>query len=190
MSLQQIVNFVRENTAIGVVEVPRIVDGMWDGCKIYEGQIVISTTNPPHLGNLLHEIGHIASTPPAIRSLMSSHEELDYDFGEDFLQAAIEYQRPLVVKGWSDDDAATYWAAMAAIEIGLCSSLPFQQGYEQRAISWGMPGHKGFDRWQAFLINGCRFRKAAYHLGLAPANQNTMLRWEVADLDLAQSDSN
>jgi hypothetical protein len=175
------VEFIRANTSIEVITTDDIVRGVWNGCKIKQGQLIVSTSIKPHLGDLLHEAGHLATTPSSIRPLMNG--DLFAVSSPGFAEACYKHQTVSCLRHWSNDDASTFWAAMAARAIGLPDSLPFENGYDDRVGATWEQGHEGYDFWQTFLRNeGNRYASQAFYLGIATGKRNEICRWEVENL--------
>jgi hypothetical protein len=179
--LSTVVEFIRANTSIEVVTTDDIVRGVWSGCKIKQGQLIVSTSIKPHLGDLLHEAGHLATTPPALRSLMNG--DLFTLSSPGFAEACYSHQTTSCMRHWSNDDASTFWAAIVAREVGLPDSLPFENGYDDRVDAVWEKGHEGYDFWQTFLRgDGNRYASQAFYLGIAAGKRNAIAQWEAKNL--------
>ena len=164
--------FIRENTRISC-EIDRSirksdVDCVWDGISLNEGNLAV---NPDiaHPGDLLHEAGHIATTPLDHRGLMSGYlEDTDFEF--------IEADHRLL---YASDIAAQGWAILACIAIGFEIRTAFTNGFgvgksedlaEAATISTGT---RGSNRWMCEL----------YYLGMIEKKSSTVpIAWDIADI--------
>jgi hypothetical protein len=170
-----IVNFIQQNTLI-----PCAIDNgietyndlcFWDGIKTTNGTLTINP-DVAHPGDLLHEAGHLAILPVAVRTALSGDDLGDIEFTEAY-QACFSIDQRL---GYATDSAATGWGLLACIELGMDFSIMFVNGfsgfslseYTRRAeMSMGTPlGNK----WIADL----------YYLGMVAKKSSTApLFWDI-----------
>lgn len=172
-----ILHFIRARTTIEIQDVLEECDGEWSGCEILQGRILVSIDSPPHIGDFLHEVGHVATTPYVLRQYMSR------DLSGGFHELCTDYQLDPVgpIRAWSDDDAATCWGLMLCRALAIDGSLMFRNGYESKYAPWG-PSHIGFQHWQSFdKFSRNRFSVAAYHLGFSQKAGLNFDRWEVEE---------
>lgn len=170
-----VLDFIRAKTTIDIKEVRGECHGEWDGCEIVAGTVFVSLDSPPQIGDFLHEIGHVATTPYLLRQYMSG------DLSGGFLEMCCQDQPdPLgTMRVWSDDNAATCWGLMVCRALSIDGDLMFRNGYDSMFAPWG-PSHTGFQHYQEFSgSNRNRFSVAAYHLGLSPKAGLPFDRWEV-----------
>jgi len=106
---QKIVAFLI-GVGIPVREGPVATDSFLPGLSIVNGALVYDRLSLQWPGDLLHEAGHIATTPTAMRALLSDSLE----------QAAF------VPHGGEAE--ATAWAYAATVYLGLAPSVLFHQG--------------------------------------------------------------
>ena len=110
---------------IGVQARPGVVaeDCVLPGIDVDRGVLVIDEARLLYPGDILHEAGHLAVTPPERRA------ELDHDVGED---PALEM-------------AALAWSYAAALAAGIDPALVFHEhgykGYAQDILANFQAGH-------------------------------------------------
>ena len=179
--VKKVIAFVRANTSIEIEVSDREIKGVWGGCEIIEGNVLVSSKTLPHPGSLLHEIGHVATTPKPLRRFMS------YDL-QGFGNKCIKYQEKKEITecflSYSDDSAATFWGFCVSNAIGLDSSLIFREGYEDSKVQWN-PEHRGFALHRTCLASdrsaiGTTFSCSAFYLGLTNSKGTiTIDKWEL-----------
>ena len=112
-----IVSFLRD-IGITVVEGPVSADSFLPGLCIANGTIVHDIDALRWPGDLLHEAGHIATMPSALRHLLN-----------DALQESISAPH-------AGEAEATAWAYAAIVHLGLSPSVLFHdEGYDGRSAS-------------------------------------------------------
>jgi hypothetical protein len=123
-----IVDFIQQNTLIPCT-INNDIEGyhdlcFWDGIKTTNGTL---TVNPDvaHPGDLLHEAGHLAILPVAVRTALSGDGLGNIEFTEAY-QACFAIDQRL---GYATDSAATGWSILACIELGLDLSIVFANGF-------------------------------------------------------------
>ncbi len=100
------------------------LDDVW----IKEGEIhIVPNTNA---GNLLHEAGHIATTPSILRHLLNDSLEIDlFDFEEAI--APYHFEHPAYKAAMEiSEQMAIAWSFAAAWKIGINTFIPFENGFE------------------------------------------------------------
>ena len=154
-----ILGFLKD-IGIGVVEGPVSDTSFLPGLCIVNGSIVYDKDALRWPGDLLHEAGHIATMPSALRHLLN-----------DALQESIDAPHAGEVE-------ATAWAYAAIVHLGLPPSVLFhEEGYDGRSTSLIMtythgvyPGCSGLSQAGMTLL-GTEADSAA----LAP--YPNMIRW-------------
>jgi hypothetical protein len=119
------------DSVVDVAENPS--DILWEGVLLKDGQLFY--TGEAHPGDLLHEAGHLATAPSEIRDCLTGElaPEMALDFDGETNHRYLY---------WSDR-AASAWAFYAAIESGIDSKLPFENGF---------PLDEGIETWQAIHV--------------------------------------
>lgn len=93
--------------AVGITVIVEAVadETLLPGATVRHGALVFDPARLPWPGDLLHEAGHIAVTPPEDREALA---EVSQDFSEEM--------------------AAMAWSYAAAIEIGIDPAIVFHEG--------------------------------------------------------------
>lgn len=105
MPLDRIVSFLRE-IGFAVAERPLPADTFVPGILIEHGGLVIDRARLAYPGDLLHEAGHIAVTPPSQRPAMTGD----------------------LHSTQADEIAAQAWSYAAAVHLGLDPVVVFHPG--------------------------------------------------------------
>lgn len=117
-STREIVTGFLKDIGITVIEGPVSGDSFLPGVRIANGMIVHDIASLRWPGDLLHEAGHIATMPSALRHLLN-----------DALQESISAPHAGEVE-------ATAWAYAAIVHLGLPPSVLFHdEGYDGRSAS-------------------------------------------------------
>lgn len=123
--LQKVVNWLQ---SIGLKIKPwselnssKNIPSFLENIKIFEGKIYINQKTHP--GDLLHDAGHVATTPSFLRSYLSGNLDInDNTFDELFKSKLIDYSNSESDE-WTafmncGETAAIAWSFAATIEIG------------------------------------------------------------------------
>jgi hypothetical protein len=189
--LERVIDFTHQNTNIQIVleELDSAEFCMWSGISL-RASVLYVDESLAHIGDLLHEIGHLVTIPKELRCYAFGN--LDEDDSEhpyyekqsewyrnilsqgEYREDEKEYQQALHI---SDDDAATFWAYMACKEIGLDPMLPFENGFE-----WPSGGDEKYESvdlaYEAGNYSSCSTQ--AYYAGLLESKTaKTMKTWDV-----------
>jgi hypothetical protein len=133
-SFDRVIEFVTQTTDIPVSIDLSIRCGdplsFWTGISLDRGKI---TVNPrlADLGNFIHDLGHIATCPPALRQFATGKMGADFRREIEWLdrQNSNTSSRRFGADEDIDDDAATYWAVLLSIELGLPTGVVFDRGF-------------------------------------------------------------
>jgi hypothetical protein len=116
-SFDRVIEFVAQTTDIPVSIDLSIQCGdplcFWTGISLDRGEIKV---NPrlADLGNFIHDLGHIATCPPALRQFAT--DKMGADFRREIerfdRQNSNTSSRRFGADEDIDDDAATYWAVL------------------------------------------------------------------------------
>lgn len=104
-----------------------------DNIKIYQGELYIN--DKTHPGDLLHEAGHIATTPSILRVYLKGNLNIHVDimnthFNEVINAYGINSDKFLALIN-SGETAAIAWSYAAAIAAKVDSFLPFENGFDE-----------------------------------------------------------
>jgi hypothetical protein len=141
-SFDRVIEFVAQNTEIPVSLDLSIQCGdplsFWTGISLDRGEIKV---NPrlADLGNFIHDLGHIATCPPELRQFATGKMGADFrreierfvggaSLKENRQNSNISSRR-FGADEDIDDDAATYWAVLLSIELGLPTGVVFDRGF-------------------------------------------------------------
>jgi hypothetical protein len=115
---REIITGFLSDIGITVIEGPVSANSFLPGVYIVNGTIVHDIASLRWPGDLLHEAGHIATMPPALRHLLN-----------DALQDSESAPHAGEVE-------ATAWAYAATVHLGLSPSVLFHdEGYDGRSAS-------------------------------------------------------
>jgi hypothetical protein len=148
--------------------------GIWTGVYIERGNLVI---NPDivHVGDLLHEAGHLAVTPITIRSEMTG--ELSDCEKYNQLVNTVEEQANWL--NYSSDTAAQGWALLSVLTLGIDPYLIFENGFhkdkkknkELAVCSAVTVGTQVSNRWMVEL----------FYLGLVESKSSRVpIAWDIS----------
>lgn len=115
----QLINFVR-SVGLPVREEPVPADTFLPGLQILAGVLRVDRRQLRYPGDILHEAGHLAVVPPAVRAVL----------GPDI----ADYRSPNNAQG--DEIAAQLWSYAATVALGLPSAVVFHAD-----------GYRGSNEW-------------------------------------------
>jgi hypothetical protein len=146
------------------------IDNIW----IYEGEIYIN--DKTHCGDLLHEAGHLATTPTELRCLLSGNLEIELF---EFQEILLPYEQKLLQTGVEDpvlrailemgETATIAWSFAAADHLSIDTFLPFENGFENEK---GEPD--GLGLWQSLEIS--RLQRISFYPGINSLFHSKMLK--------------
>jgi hypothetical protein len=176
-NFQAAIDFIHSHTQV-VCHIDNTVDSedvfaMWPGISLRQGVIHLNP-NITHLGDFLHEVGHIITVPKMLRNHMSGDLE-----SNDAYQAAVfnYFSADLSQHQYhiSDDDAATFWAYKACQTLEFDTRLPFERGYNGDGLLYHRLLKTALESHQTN-----RFIKNAMYAGIS--NQSgTIKTWDIAN---------
>ena len=178
---EKIIEFVTQNT-----DIPVSIDwairwgdplSFWTGIVLDCGEIRV---NPrlADLGNFIHDLGHIATCPPALRQFATGK------LGADFRREIDRFDRQngntsnkrFGADDDIDDDAATYWGVLLSIELGLPTGAVFNQGFGEDAHRLYQSCMDAYDHHAPSV-----FSTALYHRGLLEsATAREPIAWDLS----------
>ncbi|GAB3836563.1 hypothetical protein [Hymenobacter jeollabukensis] len=111
--VDQLLDFVRR-TGLPVREAPVLADSFLPGLRIDNGGLVVDRRRLLYPGDILHEAGHLAVVPAAVRATLGAN--------------IADYRTPDEAQG--DEIVAQLWSYAAAVALGLSPAVVFHaDGY-------------------------------------------------------------
>lgn len=115
----------------------------WPEVCIQNGNLYL--TRKAHLGHVLHEAGHIATTPSEARPLLSGDLGIDCDPFSKMKRSQLKEGELDPRYLYCSDSTAIGWSLLACLEIGIDPFLPFQVGYDRPRLDQARKIIMGFD---------------------------------------------
>jgi hypothetical protein len=149
---------------------------MWPGIQLMHGKLRI---NPEiaHVGDLLHEAGHLAVTPLSLRETMSG----DLSESSKYLKD-LEREMAINDRIWyASDTAATGWGLMACLALNIDLYPMFENGFEES-------GSDPFDLSEAamhsvVLKTSDQHTTELFYLGMiSDKKMRTPIVWDISDV--------
>ena len=150
-----------------ILTTDEIQDSFLENIMLKNG--IIYFTENTHIGDLLHEAGHVAVTPSFLRKYMNGNltgylDKLNYPEIEEWIDNLIPDSQQWNAYYNCDETAAIAWSYCICFYLGIDSRLPFETGFNG----------KGEDIW--FRFSCSHDHPIGFHFGIGALRANEMLK--------------